>query len=107
MILAFETEELRTICEDMDAARKALGDEASEMLPARIADLRAADTIADLLVGQPTAEGDQDAFMKIHIVDGMVMTLVPNHYRTRVTSTGLTDWSRVTRVRLLQIGTPV
>ena len=106
MILAFDTEELRTICEDPDVARSQLGEDVAGVLRVRLADLRAIDCIADLLVGRTARKGHQDNLLQVELVDGVAMTFVPNHNRPRVTDSGGVDWLRVRRIRLIQIGSP-
>ncbi len=51
--LAFETRELRDMCEDEAEARRALGQTIAEMLRNRLADLDSATSPGDLLAGQP------------------------------------------------------
>ena len=51
--LAFNSRELRSICEHEPTAKDALGAEIAEALRRRLADLRAATSIADLIVGNP------------------------------------------------------
>jgi hypothetical protein len=106
MILAFGTEELRTICEDGDAARAHLGEELAGVLRVRVADLRAIDSIDDFLVGRTAPKGPENNSLEVELAAGVVMTFVPNHNRPRTTETGAVDWPRVRRIRLTQIGTP-
>ncbi len=53
MELAFETKSLREICESPIRAKRALGESVAEMLKRRLADLRAATCIGDLIAGRP------------------------------------------------------
>lgn len=53
MIVAFETVKLRRVCEDKGVAIAQLGIEVAANLRERLADIRAASTTADLLVGRP------------------------------------------------------
>lgn len=105
MILAFDTEELRTICEDDDAAESQLGAEIAEVLRTRVADLRAADTYGDLLAGRPRLVGDRNEVLRLDLARGYCMNLAPNHSAERVDDAGSLDWGRVTRIRLLGIET--
>lgn len=104
MILAFDTEELRTICEDSDAAGSLLGEDVAAVLRVRLADLRAIDHIDDLLTGWTARAGQDDTLLEIELADGVAMTFVPNHNKPRVNDAGLVDWTRVRRIRLTQIG---
>jgi hypothetical protein len=104
MILAFDTEELRTICEDADAARSHLGGDVADALRVRLADLRAIDSIDGLLVGRAEPKGNSGNVLEVELVDEVVMTFVPNHNRARVTNSGEIDWARVRRIRMTGIG---
>jgi hypothetical protein len=106
MILAFDSEELRTTCEDADAARSQVGENVAAALRVRIADLRAIDSIDDLLVGRAAPKGESSDVLEVELVAGVVMTFVPNHNRPRVTDAGAVDWTRVRRIRLTRIGDP-
>ena len=53
MELAFETMSLRTICESESDAKHELGQTVAESLKRRLADLRAATSITDLVAGRP------------------------------------------------------
>lgn len=104
MILAFETEELRTLCEDDDAARSHLGDDVAHALRIRLADLRASDSIHDLLVGNPTPTGEGGSLLEVDLVDGVGMTFAPNHSHPRIADAGTTNWALIRRIRLISIG---
>lgn len=106
MILAFDTEELRTICEDPDAARSLLGDDVASVLRVRLADLRAIDRIDDLLTGWKERAVQDRTILEIELADGVAMMFVPNHNKPRVNEAGLVDWTRVRRIRLTEIGRP-
>lgn len=54
MELAFDTKELRAICEEPDVALAALGQAMAMTLRDRVADLRAADNLSELPLEAPT-----------------------------------------------------
>lgn len=103
MIVAFQTEKLRAICEEPAAAAKGLGPATASDLRGRLADVRAATDTDDLLVGNPRFAGERGEYLIIDLGDRATMTWTPNHVTPRTTPTGDTDWTRVTRVRLLEI----
>jgi len=103
MIVAFETERLRTICEDPAVAVKALGASTAANLRGRLADIRAATKIEDLLVGRPRLSGQSDEYLIISLGEERNMVWTPNHVTARTMADGKTDWTRVTRVRLLRL----
>ena len=104
MIVAFETEELRRICEDSAVARSTLGDDVAANLAARVADLRAAPTIGDLPVGRPRVGGPELELLTVELGSATRMVWVANHSRPSKTPEGKIDWDRTNRIRLLEIG---
>ena len=100
--LAFESPALRAICEDQQEARRVLGDQVSEALRHRLADLRAADAIADLPAGRPrNLNGSSDLMMDLCDEYGMVLRA--NHVKNPAGTDGKPDWSQVSRIRVLKI----
>jgi hypothetical protein len=103
MILAFETEELRTVCEDPDVAATLLSAAIASQLRGRLADLRAGTSISDLLVGNPRLGGTRSENLTIDLAPEVHMVWTANHVNTKTRVDGHIDWSRVSRVRLLKI----
>jgi hypothetical protein len=103
MILAFEIEELRTICEDSDFATKRFGAAVASQLRGRLADVRAAMSSADLLVGNPRFSGQRSEYLTIDLGPEEFMVWTANHVTAKLDANGQVDWTRVTRVRLLNI----
>jgi hypothetical protein len=99
--LAFDSKLLRDICEDEDQAKLDLGPEVAEALKHRLADLRAAKSARDLLVGQPRLVGDGKE-MVVDLTDGHRMVLKPNH---PLTGKNAPDWETVNRIKILRIET--
>ena len=105
MELAFESKYLRDICEDMSKARFVLGDTVAEALTHRLADLHAAISISDLLVGNCRIEGiggAQRAY--IDLPHDHCIILTANHPKQPVTLQGDLDWNSVTRIKIILIG---
>lgn len=103
MILAFETKRLRALCEDPDKAGAQLGAEVALQLRGRLADLRAATSLSDLLVGNPRLLGTAGEILVINLGPQAVMTWTPNHVRARLRPDDMVDWAHVSRIRLLRI----
>ena len=78
MIIAFETEKLRYICEDGAMATKELGMPASQALQQQLADLRAADSIDELLVGRPRTTGPNNEYLTIDVTSYLETVWVAN-----------------------------
>ena len=106
MQLAFQTQALRTLCEDAEAAELSLGRSVARELRTRLADLRAVTVIAKLPAGNTTrrGEGAHEA-MLIHLGCDASLELVPNHQAQRLTADGEVEWNRVSRLKVVRIGT--
>lgn len=103
MIIAFETKRLRTICEDDKVATKELGPVVADALRERLADLRAADLINELIVGNPAISGSDGSTLTISLTTDTRTVWSPNHVHDRRSANGDIDWDQTSRVRLLSI----
>jgi len=103
--LAFDSRELRTICENEDDAIRELGSSVAQALKHRLADLRAALSIADLLVGNPRIVEDetQNKTMFIDLRDDYQVVFCANHPKNPVLEDGKIDWSKVSRIKIMRI----
>jgi hypothetical protein len=103
--IAFETRELRSICEHKEVASATLGDEIADDLKRRLADLRAAKSIEDLIAGNPIIINNQEgSYLVIHLKGRSQIVLAPNHVNNPPLETGEIDWTSVTRLKVVQIG---
>lgn len=104
--ISFHTEGLRNVCIDGALADQTLGPAVAEALRNRLVDIRAADSVYDLLAGQPAADmHDSVECYRVNLVDGARLILVPNHNTPRIDAQGAVDWARVRRVRIMAVGT--
>lgn len=103
MELAFQSKELRIICESEAEAQRALGPAVAEALTHRLADLRAAKSPGDLLVGRPHIL-DGAGNIAIDLGEGHRMTFCANHPNNPVTANGILDWPKISRVKIMGIG---
>lgn len=103
MIIAFQTETLRRICEDDTVATAQLGAPVARALRERLSDVRAASTIEDLFVGRPRLSGPREELLTIDLGTDARSVWTANHVQLPVTEDGLVDWTRTTRVRLTSI----
>lgn len=104
MELAFDSRQLRTICESEAHARGELGAAVAEMLKHRLADLRAATSVRDLVAGRPRLlEGTSDLCMALDLCAGYRVVFCANHPQNPVMATGGLDWLRVSRVKIMRI----
>jgi hypothetical protein len=100
--LAFETRSIRSTCESPRRAERLLGKKAAVSLRNRLADMRAASNPTELLAGSPLEV--EPGFMRLLLTDGKALRFCSNHRRARVGADDSVDWSRVTRVRIVEIG---
>lgn len=103
--LAFDTKELRTICENEDYAKQVLKPLVAEILKHRLADLRAATSIRDLVAGRVhQVEDINNHHMIVGLRDNHRIVLCANHPKNPTDKDGRIDWSRVSRIKVLGIG---
>jgi proteic killer suppression protein len=100
--LAFGSRRLREICEKQESALLELGETVAEALRTRVADLRAANSMSDLIAGSPrrVTRSHKEHFI-LDLCDGQVLVFRSNHLRDQ--KTVVIDWNKVTRVQILQI----
>lgn len=103
MELAFSTKALRTLCENEAAATQELGATRAGILKRRLADLRAAVSVSDLVVGNPREAADSNDNLEIDVGAGARLVFCTNHAVTPRLASGNVDWANVSRVRLLRI----
>lgn len=104
MQIAFASRELRALCEIETEARRLLGSEAADALKHRLADLQAASTVEELVVGSPRILEDEGGdLFAIDLPGGRRMMLTANHVKNPTTATGKLDWAQVSRLKLLRI----
>lgn len=104
MIVAFQTESLRRVCENESVASEKLGTVVAAHLRERLADIRAATTVSDLPVGNPRIRGACSELLLIDLGPDSYMTWISGHVTPRTKQDGTIDWSQTTRIRLLEIG---
>lgn len=102
MELAFRTRRLRAICEDAEVANRELGPSVAHALIRRLADLRAADSVDDLLVGSPTRQEKPHPTLSMDLGGGTLVCRV-NHPNPPLTSDGTLDWARVRRLLVIDV----
>lgn len=101
--LAFDTKEVRMLCENHELAVHELGQEVAGTLLHRLADLRAAQSPLDLLVGSPKAHPDQPRNTTLSMGPGYNLVISANHTKAPLSKTGGLDWARVRRVKIIRI----
>lgn len=102
MELAFGTKPLRELCQSADKAKQKLGARIAAVLKDRLADLRAAATIEDLPLGKPRKISGGYV---LDLTKDARLVISPNHPTNPLLPSGAIDWSKVTRVKILEIET--
>lgn len=96
--------ELRELADDESMATGRLGVDAAEDLKQRLADILAADTIDDVLAGQPQKGRFLNSdCVRINLAGTFQLVVVPNHAPPRNEVDGTTAWNRVRRVRVVAL----
>lgn len=104
MEIAFTNLSVRTVCENEAHAKNELGSEVAEVLKRRLADLRAATSVRDLVAGQPRElDGADKRHLAIDLCNGRRIVFCANHLKHPVTGTGELDWLKVTRIKILRV----
>ena len=102
--LAFAQKSLRQLCEDEARAKRELGETVAEKLKRRLADLRAASSVEDLVAGRPRkVKGDRHPHIAVHLCDRTCIIFCANHTKVQVLESGDVDWSKVSRIKILEI----
>ncbi len=101
--LAFEDEQLRAMCTTRGRALAVHGPEIAQELKKRLADIRAAETASDLLVGIRFVGDGECAAIWVTLGGGFELVLVANHVQNPTKGSGKIDWDNVTRVKVSQI----
>ena len=105
MEIAFESIHLRTICENEIEADKELGSTVGEMLRHRLADIRAAVSVEDLVVGKPLfVNQGPEQHLFVELCNGHKVVLIANHILNPTNESGEIDWKKVNRLKVTHIG---
>ena len=104
MELAFETQGLRRVCESDAEARKCFPGGTAGQLQDRLADMRAATSVSDLVAGSPALDARPPGQIRFGLEGGYELVCAGNHPRPPVTDEGRVDFSRIRRVKVVRIG---
>lgn len=82
-----------------------IGVAAASFLRRRLADLIAAGTVKDLVVPRPIQVDGNPGSLALQLDDATDLVFCANHDLVPTLKSGLVDWSKVTRVKLLEVRT--
>ncbi len=105
MELDFTTKATKSVCEDEKRAKKDLGAIGARKLRARLSDLRAARTVADLVVGNPhPLKGDRAGQFSVRLDGGRRLVFEPFMAEVPIKEDGSIAWEQVDSVAVVFIG---
>lgn len=103
--IAFETKQLRDVCESQKNAERQMTLPAAEALRACLADLGAASNVSEFrLVRVDSKNTENGSVVDAPLADGIVLRLRQNHVDHPVSINSSTDWSQVSRIKIVSIG---
>ena len=102
--LAFAHKSLRELCESQLRAERKFGIAIARKLRARLADLRDAETINDVIAGRPELLASAPEKMAVNLGEKVCIVFCANHVSNPRTEAGGVNWSRVNRIKILDIG---
>jgi hypothetical protein len=103
LVLAFASKPLRETCEIEAHAKRRLSSKAADSLKHRLADLEAAASVEDLIVGSPRKRKASDTYI-VNLADGFCLEFAANHIKNPIHGEGKVDWGKVSRIQILSIG---
>lgn len=104
MELAFENIDLRKACEDHETAIEIYGEDVAIQLQNRLSDIFSAETVFDLPVGNPHKIGEHPYLCYVlNLTNDMQFKFCAANTRKSYMKNGELDWSKVTRIKLLDI----
>jgi toxin HigB-1 len=104
LIPSFLSKEIREVCENEQIAKKMLGSEIAEKLQNRLADIVSANFVTDLLAGNPMLiRGTSQTYFKLDLTSNCQIRFTSNHNKPPLNNQGKIDWSKVRRIKILEI----
>lgn len=102
--IAFAEKSDRQLCENEAIAVRKLGAKLADKLKRRVADLRAATGVKDIVAGKPQVLlGKHKHQIAVELCDGYCLVFCANHNMNPLLQSDEIDWSRVSRIKILRI----
>lgn len=102
--IAFAEKSDRQLCENEAIAVRKLGAKLADKLKRRLADLRAATSVKDIVAGKPQVLfGKHKHQIAVELCDGYCLLFCANHNVNPLLESDEIDWSRVSRIKILRI----
>jgi proteic killer suppression protein len=104
MEIDFKNKKIRNVCEQKSSAKSKRGSPLAKKIERRMADLKAADSVNDLVAGNPhPLKGDRAGQFALRLHGGKRLVFEPNHHPIARLKDGSIDWSNVTKVLIVEI----
>lgn len=100
--ISFRTQELRRICLDHEYATTVLGEAVADSLQARLADLDAAEYLADVPLGVAFELSTLELII-IHLVRDRSLIGRADHVNIWAETTAQPPWDRINRIKLTDV----
>lgn len=105
MDIEFSSPDLQALCEQQRLMTRQLGDNCGRKLRARVADLTAATSVAELVAGRPhPLKGDRAGQFALDLYGGKRLVFEPAHNPVPTRKDGSLAWELVTKIRIVFIG---
>jgi hypothetical protein len=103
--LAFAQKSLRDLCESQLKAERRLGIAVAAALRARLADLRDAESVDDVIAGPPLVLNDEPpGRIAVPLSATVSIVFSANHASVPFKDPKHVNWSRVTRIKIIEVG---
>lgn len=99
--ISFANRQLRDICENEAKAKKTYGDLCSKNLFSRLSDLKAAETIYDVIAGNPSVINPTE--ISISLDENLKLIITANHTSNPLDNNAEIDWWHVSRIKITSI----
>lgn len=104
MEIEFSSKQLQKLCEQNKFAIRELGAACAKKLQNRIADLQSANDVMELPAGKPhPLKLNRKGQYAIELSDGKRLIFIPANNPTPMTDDENIDWSRVTKIKIIDI----
>lgn len=105
MDIEFSSPDLQALCEQQRLMTRQLGNNCGRKLRARLADLRAAANVAELVAGRPhPLKGERAGQFALDLHGGRRLVFEPAHNPIPSREDGTIAWNLVIKVRIVFIG---
>jgi proteic killer suppression protein len=103
--ISFANTKLRDLCEQEKVARRNLGDLSAKKLKTRLADLRAASHVGELVAGRPhPLKGDRLGQLALDLHGADRLVIKAENDPIPMLQGGAVDWAQVDKVQVVFVG---